>query len=63
MKTGTLLAIGVLDLVAMAHLLRLLMSTEITIENWQVPMWVSVAGIIIPAAIAFLLLIESRNSR
>lgn len=63
MKTGTRVAIFVFILVALAHLLRLIMSTEVMIENWQVPMWVSVLGAIIPAGIVLLLMKESRNSR
>lgn len=52
----------VFTLVALVHLLRLVMSTEVMIENWQVPMWTSVLGAIVPAGIALLLLKESRNS-
>ena len=63
MKTGTWLAILLLILVAVAHMLRLVMSTEIMIENWQVPMWVSVLAVIVTVGVAFLLFRESRNSR
>lgn len=60
MKTGTLLAVVVFSLVAMAHLLRLLMGWEVTIDAWIVPMWVSVAGLLVPGVIAYLLWKESR---
>ena len=62
MKTGTLLAIVLFTLVALAHVLRLIMSTEIMVENWQVPLWVSVLGVLVPAGAAFLLFKESRES-
>ena len=61
MKTGTLIAFVLFILVALAHSLRLLMSTQIMIENWQVPMWISVLGVIVPAGVALLLYKESRN--
>ncbi|MDH3646333.1 MAG: hypothetical protein OER80_06135 [Gammaproteobacteria bacterium] len=61
MKMGTLLAIVLFGLVTLAHLLRLLLSTEIVIENWQVPMWVSLLGVIVPATVALLLFRESRH--
>ena len=62
MKTGTFIAVVLFALVALAHLLRLAMSTEIMIENWQVPMWMSVLGVIVPAGVALLLFKESRSS-
>ena len=61
MKTGTLLAIVLLTLVALAHLLRLIMSIEVVIENWQVPIWISMVGVIVPAALALLLFRESSS--
>lgn len=33
--------------IAMAHLSRLIVGWEVTIANWVVPQWVSVAGLII----------------
>jgi hypothetical protein len=49
-----------LTLVAIAHLLRLLYGLEVTVDGWNVPQWVSVGGVIVPAAIAYLLWRESR---
>jgi hypothetical protein len=60
MKTGSLLAMLLLTLVAIAHLLRLVTSTDVTVGGWIVPQWVSVMGVIVPAAIAFLLWRENR---
>ena len=55
MKTGTLLAIAIFTLVALAHLLRLLTGAEITLNGAVVPQWVSALGIVVPAGIAWLL--------
>lgn len=58
MKTGSLLAIILLSLVALAHLLRLLTQSEITLNGALVPMWASILGVVIPGGIALLLLRE-----
>lgn len=55
MKTGTLLAIIVFSLVAIAHVLRLAMGWAVTIDAWAVPMWVSALGALVPVSISFLL--------
>jgi len=60
MKIGSLLAIVIFVLVALAHLLRLVYSTEITIDGAVIPQWVSVPGLIVPAIVAYLLWRESR---
>jgi len=62
MKTGTLLAIVLFVLVALAHALRLIVGAEVIIENWQLPVWTSVTGVIVPVGIAILLWKESKNS-
>ena len=59
MKPGSMLAILLLTLVAIAHLLRLLFGLELTAGGWNVPQWVSVGGAIVPAEIAYLLWRES----
>ena len=55
MKTGSTLAILVFIMVATAHLLRLSSGIDVTAGDWNVPQWVSVVGVIVPAAIAFML--------
>jgi len=60
MKTGSLLAMLLFILVAIAHLLRLVNGIEVTVGGWDVPEWVSVGGVIVPAAIAYMLWRESR---
>lgn len=60
MKTGSMLAMLLFILVAIAHLLRLVNGIEVTVGGWDVPEWVSVGGVIVPAAIAYMLWRESR---
>jgi len=60
MKTGSKLAILLLTIVAIAHLLRLISGTDMTVGEWNVPQWVSVLGVIGPGVIAGLLWKESK---
>lgn len=60
MKTGTLLAIILFTLIALAHLLRLVFGTEVIVAGTPVPQWVSAVAVVVPAAIAWLLWKESR---
>ena len=60
MKTGTLLAIIVFTIVAVAHLLRLVDGTQIVVGNTTIPMWVSVLGALVPGLIVVLLWKEAR---
>lgn len=55
MKLGSTLAILLLSLVAVAHVLRLILGTQIIVGTMAIPAWVSVGGIVVPAAIAVLL--------
>ena len=60
MKIGSLLAIILLILIALAHVLRLIGGTEIVAGPVVVPQWVSVFGVVVPGLIAWLLWRESR---
>jgi hypothetical protein len=60
MKTGTLLAIILLTVVALTHLLRLIYGINVTIDDWVTPQWLSVLGVIGPGVIAWLLWRESK---
>ena len=60
-KPFTLLAVLVFAIVALVHLLRLLFSWEVTINGAAVPLWASVAGIVIAAGLAAGLWWESRK--
>ena len=61
MKTGALLAFIVFVLVALAHLLRVISGTVVVVGGMDIPQWVSMVGVIIPALIAWLLWKESRE--
>lgn len=60
MKTGSMLAVLLFTLVAIAHLVRLINGIDVTVGEWAVPQWMSVVGVIAPLTIAFLLWRESR---
>jgi uncharacterized membrane protein len=60
LKTGTLLAIIVFTIVAVAHLLRLVDGTQIVVGSTTIPMWVSFVGILVPGLIVVLLWKETR---
>jgi len=52
---GTNLAILLFALVAIAHLLRVVGQVDVVVNNWVVPQWVSVLGVIVPGGIAWAL--------
>ena len=60
MKPASLLAAILLDLVALAHLLRLIFHTEVTVGGTAIPMWISVVGCVIAAILSILVLREAR---
>lgn len=55
MKIGSILAIIVFVIVAMAHLVRLSDGIIVTVGDWTVPQWVSIVGVLVPGTIAFML--------
>jgi len=59
-KIGTLLAIVVFVLVALAHLVRLIDRTEVLVGTMVLPLWASVLGVVVPGVIAWLLWKESK---
>ncbi len=60
MKAGTGLAILAFVLVAVAHLLRFALGVHMTIGTAEIPMWVSGLGVVVPLALAWLLMREWR---
>ena len=60
MKPATLLTAILLDLVAFAHLLRLIFHTEVMVGTRVLPMWISVVGLVVAAGLSILLLREAR---
>ena len=55
MKTGSLLAVVLLTAVAVAHVLRLVSQAEIVVDGTVIPQWVSIVGVLVPAAVAWML--------
>lgn len=55
MKTGSMLALVVFAVVAIAHLLRLIYGAEVTVQGTVIPQWASVVGVVLPVLIAILL--------
>ncbi len=55
MKAGSVLAILVFIIVAIAHLVRLSDGIVVTVGDWTVPQWVSIVGVLVPGTIAFML--------
>jgi len=56
-----MIAVVLLGVVALVHLLRLVFGWEAVIAGWTVPMWVSAIGLVLPAAVAFLVWREHRG--
>lgn len=63
MKPASLLTAIVLDVVAFAHLLRLIFHTPVMIGDTVVPMWVSVVGFIVATGLSILVFREARPQR
>jgi len=62
MRPAALLSILVLGVVALAHLLRLVLKIQVIAAGNEIPMWVSVIGFLVPAALAAALWRESRTT-
>ena len=61
MKPFTTIAAVIFALVAFVHILRLFSGWEVTGSGMAVPMWASVAGLVIAAGLAVMLLREARK--
>jgi hypothetical protein len=62
MKPAALLATALLGFVALAHLLRLVFSIPVTAAGREIPMWVSVIGVLAPGILAAALWREGHRS-
>jgi hypothetical protein len=63
MQKAALYTSGVVfAVVAIAHGVRLIMGIEIVIAGVVVPLWVSFAGALIPALLAFWMAVAARRS-
>ena len=61
MKPVAVIAIVVFGLVSLAHLFRMGLGWSVTVNDADVPMWVSAVGFIVPAVLAVMLYRESRK--
>ena len=61
MKPASLIVAVLLDIIAVAHVLRLAFHTEVVIGGTIVPMWVSGVGCVVAAVLSILLLREART--
>ena len=62
MKPAALLSTVLLGVFALAHLLRFVLRIEFIAAGREIPIWVSVFGFLVPAALAIGLWRESRAS-
>jgi hypothetical protein len=60
-KPFTRIAVVVFSLVAFMHLLRLFFHWQVIVNNMVVPQWVSVPGLVIAGALAFMLTREAKK--
>lgn len=61
MKPASLAAAIVLDIVAIAHLLRIVFQVNVVIGGWTLPMWVSGVGCVVATALSLLIFLEARS--
>ena len=53
MKPATTIAVALFALVALAHVLRLAFGVEASVGDWNVTMWVSYIGVLLPGGLAY----------
>lgn len=61
MKPFTTIAVVLLSLISLLHLLRFVLSWEVTVNGMDIPVWASGIAFVITAAIAVMLWRESRR--
>ncbi len=61
MKPFTTIAAVIFAVIALVHILRLFLGWEVTVSGVAIPMWASVAGLVIAAGLAGMLLREARK--
>ena len=61
MKPFSTIAAVIFALVALLHLLRLVYDWQVVFNGWVVPMWLSVIGLIVTAALSLLVGREARS--
>jgi hypothetical protein len=61
MKPSIIVTSIFLLLVAIAHVLRLIFQVKVTADNFEAPMWMSIAAAIFTAALALWLLQDNKK--
>ncbi|WP_411895235.1 hypothetical protein [Winogradskyella sp. A2] len=61
MKPYTKIAAVVFAIVALLHLLRAILNLELSVDNAEIPIWVSILGFIIPTILSYGLIKESKS--
>lgn len=62
MRSGTLIAFVLLVMVGVGHLLRLAFALDLVIEETRIPMWMSVAAVLVFGGAAFMLWRDDHKS-
>ena len=58
---GATISVAFYVIVVLTHLSRLIFGWEVIVAGTEIPMWVSVVGVIIPGVLAFLLVADQRK--
>ncbi|OGP86567.1 MAG: hypothetical protein A2V87_11725 [Deltaproteobacteria bacterium RBG_16_58_17] len=61
MKPVTTIVVFLLMAISFAHLLRLILQVNIVANGVNIPIWLSILGCIVPAALAFMLWRENKR--
>lgn len=62
-KPFNTIAVAIFAIAAVVHLLRLGLGWEVTVDHVIIPMWVSVLGLVVAAALAGMLWGENRRAQ
>ncbi len=61
MKPFTYIAVVLFSIISFAHILRLFIKWEVTVNGMTIPIWISVPGFLITAGLALMLWKESHK--
>lgn len=59
-KPFTVIAVVIFGIVSLAHLIRVFMAWEVTVNGVLIPVWISVIGFVVAGALAIMLRREMR---
>jgi hypothetical protein len=61
MRPSTAITVSLLLIIAIAHLLRLFYQATVTVNTFEIPVWLSVPAVIITGGLAIWLWLENRK--